>query len=56
MPRPGQRSITISEKTYNEIKKIVSKYNERYSNPTQFVKHAIAELITKTRCEEMKRN
>jgi hypothetical protein len=49
MPGKGQKSITISEKMYGEIKRLVNENDEIFDNPTYFVKYAIADLILKVR-------
>ncbi len=49
MPGKGQKSITISEKMYREIKRLVKVNDEIFDNPTYFVKYAIGDLIFKVR-------
>lgn len=52
MPRKGQRSITISENTYNEIERLVGQNKDLFTNPTQFIKHALTELMIKVKTME----
>ena len=52
MPREGQKSITISGRTYQEIERLVRQNKDLFNTPTQFVKHAITELMIKVKTIE----
>ena len=52
MPREGQRSITITKITHKEIERLVKENKDLFNNPTQFVKHAITELMIKVKTME----
>ena len=49
VPKEGQRSVTIRKQTYAEVDRLVRRNPELYGSISEFVKHAINDLILKTR-------